>query len=427
MEATDDKQKSTSAHKNDGGTPPPIRRPAHTAVPGADYAHQGLGRGSAMKIKRLEIAGFRSLRKVAWTPGNLNVVIGPNGSGKSNLLGFFELLALSAQGKLGRHIQSLGGMEPIVWDGAAKSIKFILETVTEGVLHGPEEYLLELARFGGDGAYRIENELLSNQRLPPMGAQKSPFKYLERRLKSSVIFDEKMRKLKAAEEFISPEESLLSVATGPFNKNRFIPPFQKALAEIKVYHDLRTDKDAEIRKPTVTRMDKQVETDGQNLVAVLHTLYTGDRDFKRVVNASMYAAFGADFDELVFPPASDQRIQLRIRWKSLRREQSAAVLSDGTLRFLFLLTVLANPDLPAIVAIDEPEMGLHPSMLPIIAAFAVDAAKRSQIILTTHSPQFLDAFGEDRPTTTVAKCVDGETFLKTLQGDELIDNQQVRF
>ena len=131
------------------------------------------------------------------------------------------------------------------------------------------------------------------------------------------------------------------------------------------------------------------------------------------------AAFGDDFEELVFPPASDQRIQMRIRWKSLKREQSAAELSDGTLRFLFLLTVLASPSPAPIIAIDEPETGLHPSMLPLVAEYAVDAATRSQVILTTHSPQFLDAFVGNRPTTTVAKWENGETILQTLKGEDL--------
>ena len=134
---------------------------------------------------------------------------------------------------------------------------------------------------------------------------------------------------------------------------------------------------------------------------------------------AMKAAFGEDFDELVFPPAADQRIQLRLRWKSLQREQSAGDLSDGTLRFLFLLAVLASPSPAPLIAIDEPETGLHPSMLPIVAEYAVDASSRTQVIFTTHSPQFLDAFRETKPATTVAKWSDGETLLEKLEGASL--------
>src|SRR6266481_1756211 len=70
-----------------------------------------------MKITKLHIEGFRSLHNVSWTPGDLNIIIGPNGTGKSNLLRFLELISVSAQGKLGKYIQSLGGMDPILWDG----------------------------------------------------------------------------------------------------------------------------------------------------------------------------------------------------------------------------------------------------------------------------------------------------------------------
>jgi predicted ATPase len=152
---------------------------------------------------------------------------------------------------------------------------------------------------------------------------------------------------------------------------------------------------------------------------VLHTLYTGERDFKKAIDSAMRAAFGEDFEELVFPPAADQRIQLRVRWKPLRREQSAADLSDGTLRFLFLLTVLASPSPAPVIAIDEPETGLHPSMLPIVAEYADEATLRSQVILTTHSPQFLDAFTGTGPSTTVAKWANGETILQKLEGEKL--------
>ena len=110
---------------------------------------------------------------------------------------------------------------------------------------------------------------------------------------------------------------------------------------------------------------------------------------------------------------------MRIRWKTLKRDLSAGDLSDGTLRFLLLLTILASPSSAPVIAIDEPETGLHPSMLPIVAEYAVDASQRSQVILTTHSPQFLDSFADTVPTTTVAKWSDGETALEVLRGQNL--------
>jgi predicted ATPase len=372
-----------------------------------------------MKITQLDIEGFRSLRKVSWLPGDLNVIIGPNGTGKSNLLRFLELISISAQGRLGKYIQSLGGMDPIVWDGVATSIRFTLDSTPEGGELGPEHYELELARLGPGSSYKVEKELLINSHKLRRGIERKPFKFLERFSKNAVIFDETERTFTTPEEFISEEESLLSITSGPFINNHFIPPFQRALASIAVYHDLHTNKEASVRQPAISRMEKRVDPDGQNLISVMHTLYTGDRDFKKDINSAMRAAFGDDFEELVFPPASDQRIQMRVRWKSLKREQSAAELSDGTLRFLFLLTVLASPSPAPIIAIDEPETGLHPTMLPLVAEYAIDASNRSQVILTTHSPQFLDAFVGAIPTTTVAKWENGETILQTLKGEDL--------
>ena len=145
-----------------------------------------------------------------------------------------------------------------------------------------------------------------------------------------------------------------------------------------------------------------------------------ERVFKREVNEAMQAAFGSEFEELLFPPAADQRIQMRIRWRSLQREQSAADLSDGTLRFLFLLAALGNPDPPPVIAIDEPETGLHPSMLPIVAEYTREASRRSQVILATHSPVLLDAFRtSDPPTITTVDWQEGKTQLTIKEGPEL--------
>ncbi|MBV5299013.1 MAG: AAA family ATPase [Rhodoferax sp.] len=371
-----------------------------------------------MKIIRLHIEGFRSLKNLIWSPSNLNIIIGPNGSGKSNLLRCLELISISAQGKLGKTIQSLGGMDPIVWDGVARSIKFVIEVKPDHSVD-PECYEFELVRLGASSTYRVDNERLINSVKQRKKTEKNPFKFLERVGSHAIIFDDSERTFVTPGEYVSDEESLLSISAGPFTINNAIPAFQRQLVSFAIYRDLDTRPEASIRQSAISRMEKRVDPDGQNLVSVLHTLYTGDRDFKNDINAAMQAAFGDDFEELVFPPAADQRIQLRIRWKSLKREQSAAELSDGTLRFLFLLTVLASPSLAPVIAIDEPETGLHPAMLPLIAEFAVEASKKAQIIFTTHSPQFLDAFTEVRPTTTVAKWANGETTLHTLDAGQL--------
>ncbi|MCJ7600849.1 MAG: AAA family ATPase, partial [Desulfobulbaceae bacterium] len=227
-----------------------------------------------MKITQLDIEGFRSLRKVSWFPGDLNVIIGPNGTGKSNLLHFLELISISAQGRLGKYIQSLGGMDPIVWDGAATSIRFAMDTTPEGREIGPEHYELELARLGPGSSYKVEKELLTNSFNVKRGLKTKPFKFLERVSKTAVIFDETERTFTTPEEFVSDEESLLSIATGPFIKNHFIPPFQRVLASIAVYHDLHTNKDAPVRQPAISRMEKRVDPNGQNFISVMHTLYT---------------------------------------------------------------------------------------------------------------------------------------------------------
>lgn len=375
-----------------------------------------------MKILQLDIEGFRSLKKVSWKPGDLNVLIGPNGSGKSNLLRFLELMSISAQGRLGKYIQSLGGMEPIVWDGQANTIsfKFKIPWRTPDEQHESITYIVDIERLGRSSAYRIQREILADYHQVEIGKQKEPYyKFLERIGLSGYILDDERNERRADASSLIEQETLLSAVYGPFSGSILLMLFNQELITWKVYHDVNVNKDAAIRLPVVARSEKWLEPDGQNLIQVLHTHYTGDRDFKKNINAAMRAAFGDDFDELVFPPAADQRIQLRVRWKSLKREQSAADLSDGTLRFLMLLAILANPVPSPLIAIDEPETGLHPSMLPIIAEHAVDASRRAQVILTTHSPQFLDAFTDTKPTTTVAKWENGETTLNTIGGEEL--------
>ncbi len=376
-----------------------------------------------MKIIKLVVDGFRSLKSQTWCPGDLNVLIGPNASGKSNLLRVLETLSVAARGGLGRYVQQEGGMDPILWDGQVDRVR-LRAKLTPIPPYTDEEkeavtYELTLGRLGTSSAYRIDEEILGNFFFVETRANLHPFLFLQRDPQHAIVYSMDSQKFVAPPESVPEEETLLSMAAGPFTANRSVAAFQQELADWKIHQGFQTHRDAQVRAPQVTRAETEVSADGQNLVSVLHSLYTSDREFENEVNKAMRAAFGDDFDKLVFPPAADQRIQMRIRWRSLKREQSAADLSDGTLRFLFLLAVLANPSPAPLIAIDEPETGLHPSMLPIVAEYAREAATKAQVILTTHSPEFLNAFGDDPPTTTVVERQDGETVLRVVSGETL--------
>lgn len=374
-----------------------------------------------MGILSLSCRRFRSFRNLdAWKPSALNVVIGPNSSGKSNLLRCIDFLAASAQGRLSETVRQAGGLDPMIWDGEGNDLGIALKYDPANPGSGSFHYDLQLSKLGKGGDYSIRPEQLASFVHVPEEESYMDFRLLLDRSGTTVrLFDENGRERVLTEDEVPPAETVVSLAKGPFTGNRIISQFRTQLAGFSVYQDFHTNREAAVRLPSITRMEKRVNADGQNLISVLHTLYTGNRDFKNEVNDAMRAAFGNDFEELVFPPASDQRIQLRVRWRSLRREQSAAELSDGTLRFLFLLTVLATPDPAPVIAIEEPETGLHPSMLPIIAEYAVEASRKAQIILTTHSPQLLDAFTETRPQTTVVHREEGETQLRVLEEEKL--------
>ncbi len=379
-------------------------------------------KGVNVGIQKLEISGFRSLRNVAWEPGSLNVVIGSNGSGKSNLLRALALLQTSAQGQLAQTVLAQGGIVPLLWDNRASQISWRMRTDPPDPNLDAEKnaltYELDLQRLGMTSSYRVHRELLANYYLKNIGRKPEPMKFLERTANRAVAFDTQQHRLVAHEGSVPDDQTLLSLVAGPFS-NPVILAFRNHVSFWSIYHDLHVDQNAPLRQAAVARLERRVSPDGQNLIPVLHTLYSENREFKRSLDSAMKTAFGDQFEELTFPPAADQRVQLRVRWRSLETTQAAADLSDGTIRFLLLCTILASPHRPDLIAIDEPETGLHPSMLPIVAELAAEAAEHSQVILTTHSSELLSAFSDSVPTTTVTQCIDGETNLSVLDGAEL--------
>jgi predicted ATPase len=357
-----------------------------------------------MYVQSLKISGFTSFKDVTWKPERLNVLIGPNGSGKSNLLRALELIRASAAGNLRDFVLSKGGLPRLLWRGAAQQMEFSFETRLLSCM-----YVFRLVPVPQSASFRTVFEVLGFRKSPP------PQVFI-RHDDELVVLEGAKTLVPYPTEDISATETALSMVTALWNHP--IPyQLQQQLRAWAIYHDLRVDERAEIRRPAVVREERRISPDGQNLTPVLRTLYEGE--FKNAIDSGMTAAFPDDYDEVFFRATEPDRIQLYVRRKHSNREDSAADLSDGTLRFLLLLTILATPDPPPLIAIDEPESGLHPSMLPIIAEFAAAAAKRTQVILSTHSPEMLDAFRDTLPTATIFEWAGDHTDLKTVSGDDL--------
>ena len=191
--------------------------------------------------------------------------------------------------------------------------------------------------------------------------------------------------------------------------------------DITRFSPLRT-KPADI-KPVPT-----LSANGDNLGSVLHEILTRYdfkpvaeelRDFLRVA----YPAFEEIHCDTTFgtPP----QVLVRVRERGMPRSMELWELSDGMLRFLCLATALLNPLAPPLVAIDEPELGLHPRLLPIVGDMIKAAAERTQVLVTTHSPDLLNRFdivdvavmarATDEPKAIWHRPADRETLVRMLK------------
>ena len=381
-----------------------------------------------MILKELRIQGFRSLRDTKWNPGRLNVIIGPNGSGKSNLLHALSMIAAAADGHLADFVSEQGGMSSLISAYKSDSVSWTArlhdehDIFTGEVTHQDSPYLLRycssIRRYPDSSYYQIESETLDGA-YDPAQLDTEPFPHLSRTGIDFSVKDGYETKDHLLAKGGQEREMALAQIGAPLMGTKWTRRVKENLSAWKIHHDFRTDRGSDVRQPFITEYTSSLTSSGQNFPAVLHTLYAENRSFREEIDLAMEAAYPGRYEAMSFGPSSAQRTEMRVEWKRVPRAINAAELSDGTLRFLFLLTVLSNPFPPPLIAIDEPETGLHPKMMQIVAELAVDAALRTQVIMTTHSDQFLDAFYDEKPSTTVATMEDGATILQTVDDAEL--------
>ena len=327
------------------------------------------------------IRGFRRLLNVDLPLKPLNVVIGANGSGKTSLLEVFSLLAASASGNLGKTMQNMGGIAP--------NLSNLISSPNLGVMSfqlmqfvpqaKPIVYELELAPQGVD--FAIQEEKLSQDR-----GYTNPFLHITSHFNNVKYFESKIEKrLMSPDWEYNTKESALSQVPKMFDEPE---AFRKDLASSTHYHVLDVGNKAPVRLPQSMRTATLPGKDGEDLVSCLYMIRETDSDLFEMIQDTLRAGFPS-FDRLNFPPVAAGT--LAMTWKDKTSSQPFYMhqLSEGTLRFLWLVTLLYSPGLTAVTMIDEPEVSLHPELLSILADLFRDASSRTQLIIATHSDRLV--------------------------------------
>ncbi len=345
--------------------------------------------------------------------GPLNVLIGPNGSGKSNLLDVFSLFQ-AAPRELAAPVRKSGGVRDWIWRGDPESVAVLSVDVAEQYAteqrQVPKAIRHEIAFFEASNTFRLLDERILRM-LSESTAQ------------SAYLLDAKVPKEifqppKAGNGMTSPElardQSILSQRKDPFQ----FPEFDRlngAYGQIRMYRTWPFGRDAVFTRAQSTevisrpmaedfsnawifmnRLRKHPATKSQ-LIEKIADIYEGVTDFDFDIIGSTMQVYFTESDYTI--PASR--------------------LSDGSLRYLCLLAILLDPEPPAFIAIEEPELGIHPDLMPQIVDLLVDASTRTQLVVTTHNDTIVDALTDRPESVVVCEKHNGQTEFKRLDPTEL--------
>jgi predicted ATPase len=363
-------------------------------------------------FNKIHVQGFRRLHDVELRLKPLNVVIGANGSGKTSLLDVFSLLASSAAGRLRDRLLDVGGVDANLTNLSAANGADVKHLEFDLTMEKPRrvsiEYRIAISPYGV--RYRISDETLTQAKIK-VGSQ---FKHIQAH-QGDVRYFEFSRKRQG---FVKPnweynqDESALSQVPKMFQDPE---EFRKHLASSTHYHVLDVSHLAPVRLPQQMRDAQLPGHDGGDLVSCLYTIRETDPDRFETIEATLRAGFPA-FERLNFPPVAAGTLAMTWKDKSSKTPFYMHQLSEGTLRFLWLVTLLQSPGLTAITMIDEPEVSLHPELLSLLADLLREASERTQLIVATHADRLVRFL---KPSEVVAIDVSEDGFAQATRADEL--------
>jgi len=346
-------------------------------------------------IQKLKLQNFLSYgsqgEEIELQP--LNILIGANGSGKSNLIEAFSILKATPTHLL-VPIRKGGGVNEFLWKGGENEnsiaqIGVILENAK------PKQSLnYQLSFTSVNQRLEIVNEMIHGVEIDKDAHQATD---------QSVI----------AQGFQSNSKGL-NLESGKLYEALFY--LKQKFSDIGLYRHWHIGQGAALRKPQQTDLPEHpLEEDGSNLGLVLNDLQYQLRSQQIL---EQFQKFYEDAEELSIKIYGGT-VQIFIREKGLNQPIPAPRLSDGTLHYLFLTALLLDPNPPPLLCIEEPEIGLHPDILPLIADMLIDASQRTQLIVTTHSDGLVSALSEYADSVLVCEHDDEGSHLRRLDSQQL--------
>lgn len=369
-----------------------------------------------MLIKRIKLENFLSFGPdtEALEMGPLNVLIGPNGSGKSNLIEAIGLLQ-AAPRDLTVPIREGGGVRDWIWRGDPKASSAQIELVVENP-KGPRalKYRLGFAEQG-------QRFALTDERIETEQSDadiNKPYRYFDlhrcRAVLNSKDKDTTQRWLHS--KLLDPEQSILAQRKDP-DHYRELTYLGEVFGRMRLYREWSFGRYAPPRLPQKADLPNDfLSEDGKNLGLILNRLQREPKAKTRIIEALRKLYEGvSDF------VVSIEGGTVQVFLQEGDRTVPATRLSDGTLRYLCLLAILCHPTPPPLVCIEEPELGLHPDILPTLGDLLREASERCQLIVTTHSDVLVDALTDTPDAVVVCEKHAGQTHMRRLDKTDLAD------
>jgi len=314
------------------------------------------------QLKRLKIEGFKSIKGLDLELEDVNVLVGPNGSGKSNFISFFRMLQALVHHGLQLFVSKAGQADALLY-------------------YGPKvtEHIRAAFHFGRNG-YSFK--------LIPTEDSRLVFAY------ERLHFDGDKGNFSSEIGKGHAESNLLEAyREDPHGIPRYVYPSLKLW---RVYHFHDTGAQAPPKRPCNINDNDGLRSDAGNIAAFLYLLQEQHAERYHLICKSVQRIFPR-FDDFALRPNPHNPETIRLEWREKESDYrfQPHQLSDGTLRFICLATVFLQPNPPTAIIVDEPELGLHPRAIGVLAGLVRSAASRSQVILSTQSVTLLNQFDPD--------------------------------